>query len=78
MCVSHGHRQRRIPKDFLEREDVPTIHHEVAGKGVPQSMASLPLRQLNRGALQGAAERCDAGRERTMHPPMRPDPVSQL
>lgn len=34
MCVSHGHRQRRMPKDFLEREDVASIHHEVTGKGM--------------------------------------------
>jgi len=67
-----------VPQDFLEREDVPAIHHEVACEGVPESVTSLTLRQLNRGAFQGAAEGCDAGRERTMHPPMSPHPVSQL
>ena len=44
MGVSHGHRQRRMTQDFLQREDVPAIHHEVAGEGVPESVASLALR----------------------------------
>lgn len=56
MGISHRHRERRMTQDFLEREDVPAIHHEVTGEGMPERVASLPLRQLNRGPLQGAAE----------------------
>lgn len=67
-----------MPQNFLKRKYVPSIHHEVAGEGVPESVTGLSLRQLNRGALQGAAEGCDTGRERPMHPPMRPYPLSQL
>lgn len=78
MRIAHRHRERGMPQNLLEREDVPTIHHEVTREGVPESVAGLALRQLDSGALQGAAEGCDAGRERTMHPPVRPHPVSQL
>lgn len=51
MCITHGHRKRRMPKDFLQREDISTIHHEMAGEGVPESVTGLSLRQLNRGVL---------------------------
>lgn len=67
-----------MPQYLLEREDIAAIHHEVTGKGVPESMASLPLRKLNRGAIQGAAKGCNAGRERAMHSPVCTRPVSQL
>lgn len=67
-----------MPQNLLECEDIPAIHHEVTGKGMPESVTSLALRQLNRGPLQGAAEGRDARRERPIHPPMCPHPLSQL
>lgn len=78
MYIAHGHCKRRMTQDFLKREDVAAIHHKVTSEGVPQGMAGLALRQLNRGALQGAAEGRNAGCKRPMYPPMRPHPVSQL
>ena len=65
-----------MPQYLLERQDIAAIHHEVTGKGVPESMASLPMRKLNRGAIQGAAHGCKAGRERAMHSPAGTPPVS--
>jgi len=50
----------------------------MAGECMPERVTCLSLRQLNRGALQGAAEGRNAGCKRPMHPPMRPHPVSQL
>ena len=32
MRVAHGHHQRRMPQDPLQREDVTAIHHVVASE----------------------------------------------
>ena len=43
--IAHGHGQAGVAQDFLQREDVPALLHEVAGKGVPECVAGLPFRQ---------------------------------
>lgn len=46
MCVLHGHCQRGMAKNSLQREDVSTIHHVVTGEGVTQYVGQLTCRQL--------------------------------
>lgn len=41
VCISHGHRQRCMPQDVLERDDVPAVHDEVTCEGVPRYMPDL-------------------------------------
>ena len=61
-----------------EVAQIGAMGQHMAGKRVPQRMAGLALRQLDGGALQGAAERGNAGGELTMSPPMHSQPISQL
>lgn len=34
--VAHGHGQGGMAQDFLQGQDVATVHDEMAGEGVPQ------------------------------------------
>ena len=41
--IAHGHRQRGMPQDLFQRDDMPATHDEVSCEGVPQYVAGLPL-----------------------------------
>lgn len=62
--VTHRHRDRRVPQDPLQREDVPSSHHVVAGEGVAEDVGQLP-RCIESTALIGATERSPAGHEQS-------------
>lgn len=70
MRIAHGHLDIAMTQDALQREDVPALHHVVAGERVPQDMSQLswrlkpveligfanaPRRGLNRGPDPGIA-----------------------
>lgn len=56
MRIPHRHVQRRMPKNLLQRQDVPPIHHEVRGEGVAQDVGALATGQLDIAALHHAGE----------------------
>ena len=35
MRIAHGHGQVGVAQDLLQGQDVPAIHHEPTGEGVP-------------------------------------------
>ena len=51
VSIDHGGLQTGMAENLLQRQDVPAIHHEVAGEGVTQDMCELALHQLNAGLL---------------------------
>lgn len=70
MRIADGHLDIAMTRDALQREDVPVLHHVVAGERVPQDMSQLPWslkpielidfanaprRGLNRGPNPGIA-----------------------
>lgn len=55
MRISHGLQDAGMTKNFLKRENVAAVHHEMTGKGVPQHMNRLPLRQVRRDLFKGIA-----------------------
>ncbi|MCY1546698.1 hypothetical protein D9M68_827100 [compost metagenome] len=56
MRIAHGHRQRGVAQDPLQREDVAAVHHEVRREGVAQYMALLTSRQIEAGHLHREVE----------------------
>lgn len=38
MRITHGHLDIAMPEDPLQRQDIPTTHHEVAGEGMREAM----------------------------------------
>lgn len=60
--VPHRHRDRRVPQDPLQREDVPSSHHVMTCEGVPEDVGQLP-RRLESAAFVGATEGGAAGHE---------------
>lgn len=52
MGVSHCHFDVGMTEHTLQDQNITTIHHKVAGKGVAQYMGKLSGRQLNVSALQ--------------------------
>ena len=44
MRIAHGHLDIAMTQDALQREDVPALHHVVAGERVPQDVSQLPRR----------------------------------
>lgn len=41
MGVDHGGLQAGVTQHFLQRQNVPSIHHEVARERVPQDVGEL-------------------------------------
>jgi hypothetical protein len=78
MRITHGHSQAGVPQYFLQRKDVAAVLNEVTGKGMPQTMASLSTRQINRSSSQCSPKRCNRPTEQTMLFPMRNYPAVQL
>ncbi len=62
MRVAHGHRDRRVPQDPLQAENVTTGHHVMTGKGVPQNVGHL-ARRVEAATLVGAPKGRPAGHE---------------
>ena len=46
MGVTHRKLSIRMPKDLLQREDIPTFHNEVTGEGVPKNVGRLAFGQF--------------------------------
>ncbi len=46
MRVGHRLLNRRVAEYFLQREDVATVHHKVAGECVAKDMSGLPFGQI--------------------------------
>ena len=55
-CVAIGHDERRVTKEFLEREDVAPGAEEHDGGGVPESVGRTSHR-LDAGAFPKAPDR---------------------
>ena len=41
MGIAHGHRQALVPKDFLQRQDVAPVPHEVTREGMSKDVGGL-------------------------------------
>lgn len=63
MRIAHGHGQRLMAQDFLQGQDVSTVHHEATSKRMPQNVGGLTSRQNQIGSVQGLVEAVEAVRE---------------
>ncbi|MNG13335.1 hypothetical protein D3C84_970080 [compost metagenome] len=70
MRIAHCHRDRGVPEDPLQAEDVPTTHHVVAGEGVSEDMGHLPW-CMEATALVSTTERSPAGHKQPTIPRQR-------
>lgn len=60
MRVAHRHRDRRVPQDPLQAENVATSHHVMTGEGVSQDVGHLPW-SVEPASFVGTSE-CGAAR----------------
>lgn len=68
--ITHGHSQTGVPEDFLQVQDVSAVLDEMASKGMPQTMAGLTTRKVNRCSSQGATKRGNSLRTLAMPLPV--------
>jgi len=66
MGIPHSHVQRRVPKNLLQRQNIPAIHHEVRREGVAQNVGALATRQLDIAAPHHTGECLPAERESSL------------
>lgn len=71
MRIAHGHFDISMPEDSLQRQDVPTLHHVVAGERVPEDVSHLAW-GVETGTLIGFTERRSAGAEQLAIPWITP------
>ena len=56
MGIAHGHRQALVPKDFLQRQDVAPVPHEVTREGVSKDVCGLTSWQRESRCFHGFRE----------------------
>jgi len=61
--IAHGHSQRLVAQDFLQGQDVSTVHHEATGERVAQNVGGLTSRQDQLCSVQGLVEAVEAFRD---------------
>ena len=54
--IAHRHSQTAVAKDFLQHQNIPAVHNEVAGEGVSENMGQLASRQRQTGPLHPIPE----------------------
>lgn len=42
--IAHGHLDVAVAQDALQSDDVPALHHVMAGEGVAEDVGHLPWR----------------------------------
>lgn len=62
MRIAHGHRDRGVPQDPQQPEDVAACHHVMTGEGMPEDVGHL-ARSIEATAKVGTAERRPARME---------------
>lgn len=60
--IAHGHRDRRVPQDSLQAENVATGHHVMTGEGVSHNVGHL-ARCVEATASVGTPKGRPAGHE---------------
>ena len=57
MCVNHCLLYVRMTQYFLQGQNIATVHHEMAGKGMPQNVNSLTVWQIRSYLLDRSAQK---------------------
>lgn len=61
MGITHCHSDVSVAENFLQNQNVPAVHHKVAGKCMAQYMGKLAGGEFNACAFQSRAESVIAG-----------------
>lgn len=59
MGVDHGGLQAGVTQHFLQRQNIPAVHHEMACERVAQDVGELTRQQFNPRFLDGHTKRAN-------------------
>jgi hypothetical protein len=51
VCIAHRHGQAAVTKDFLQHQNIPAVHDEVAYECVTENMRQLTSSAINASSI---------------------------